>query len=144
MFRNGLLVLVAGLCAACMGLGAEVLRGDLNTETNLEFDIGATEATGALLAFDPTQHRMDIVISIEPLDQADDMNIVIVTDGGTRFQVLGSFAACTEEDGLRRCERQLPILPNEQVGSWRVEAVRGDSTISTSVQVAVNWISINS
>src|SRR5690606_15588 len=102
-------------------LGAEVLRGDLNTESKLEFDIGATEATAALLAFDPAQHRMDIVISIQPLDQVDDMDIVIITDAGTRFQILGSFASCTEEADLRRCERQLPILPSEKVGAWRVE-----------------------
>lgn len=144
MFRTGLLVLLAGVSVACLGFGAEILRGDLSSETQLDFDIGATEATSALLAFDPAQHTMDIVISIEPLDQAGDMNIVIVTDAGTRFQVLGSFAACTEEENLRRCERKLPMLPSEKVGAWRIEAQRTDSTIATSVDVQVNWVPISS
>src|SRR5688500_866049 len=134
MFRTGLLVLMAGVGAACLGLGAEILRGDLASEAKLEFEVGATEASGALLAFDPAQHKMDIVISLLPLYQLD-MNVVSVTDAGSRFQVRGSCAACTEEEDLRRCERQLPLLPGEQVGSWRVEAVRGDSTIPASVQV---------
>lgn len=144
MFRNGLVVVLAGVTSACLGVGAGLVRGDLNSEVELSFEAGATEATQALFAFDPAQHSMDITISIQPLDQADDMNVVIVTESGTRFQVLGSFAFCTEEEETRLCQRKLPLLPSEQVGSWRVEAERVDATLPASVEVKVNWIPIGS
>ncbi|MGA7269761.1 MAG: hypothetical protein WB239_01695 [Acidimicrobiia bacterium] len=140
MLRTGLLLAVAALCAACAGLGAGVMHGDLNSEADLSFAQGATEASGALLAFDPAQHRMDITISIQPLAQDGDMDVVIVTDSGTRYQVLGSFHRCTEEAETRRCSRVLPPLPYERVGSWRVEAMRGDASFPASVQVRVKWI----
>ncbi len=144
MLRAGLVLAVAALCAACAGLDAGVIHGDLNSETDLTFAQGATEASGALLAFDPTQHRMDITISIEPLAQSGDMDVVIVTDSGTRYQVLGSFHRCTEEAETRRCIRMLPPLPYERVGSWRVEAMRADASFPASVQVQVKWIPVGS
>lgn len=144
MLRAGLLLTVAALCAACAGLNAGVIHGDLNSEADLTFAQGATEASRALLAFDPTQHRMNITISIEPLAQKGDMNVFIVTDSGTRYQVLGSFHQCTEEAETRRCSRKLPPLPYERVGSWRVEAMRGDASIPASVQVQVQWVPVGS
>lgn len=144
MFRTGLVAILAGVTSACLGLGAGLVQGDLNSQAELSFDAGATEATQALFAFDPAQHSMDITISIQPLDQADDIHIVIVTESGTRFQVLGSFASCTEKDDTRLCERKLPLLPSEEVGSWRVEAVRVDAALPASVEVKVNWVPVGS
>lgn len=139
MKRLGLMALMATTGTACMGLGAGVIRGDLNTAAQLSFEAGSTDAEASLLAFDPAQHRMEIVISIEPLETSD-MDVVIVTDSGTRFQVLGSFHQCTDDGVRRRCERELPVLPSEQVGSWRVEAERDDASVESSVQVEVNWV----
>jgi len=144
MFRTGLVVLLAGVTSACLGLDAGLLRGDLNSGAQLSFEAGATEATEALFVFDPAQHSMDITIFIQPLEQADDLDVVIVTESGTRFQVLGSAARCTEDAETRTCERKLPLLPSEEVGSWRVEAVRNDATAPASVQVQVNWVPIGS
>lgn len=144
MHRAGLVLAVAALCAACSGFGVGVIHGDLNSEADLSFAQGATEASGALLAFDPAQHRMDITISIEPLAQDGDMDVVIVTDSGTRYQVLGSFHQCIEEAETRRCSRMLPPLLDERVGNWRVEAMRADASFPASVQVAVKWVPIGS
>ena len=144
MLRSSLIAALAVISAACLGLDAGVLRGDLSSNADLRFAEGATEASGALLSFDPTQHTMDITISIEPLDQPGDMAVVIVTDAGTRYQVLGSFHRCTEEDQVRRCLRRLPALPFEQVGSWSVEAKRGDSRLPASIHVEVEWVPLSS
>ena len=140
MSRAGLLAVLAACSTACMGLGAGVIRGDLNTGVQLSFDEGSTAAEAPLLAFDPAQHRMDIEIAIEPLEQTGDLDVVIVTDAGTRFQVMSSFHECIEDGTRRLCLRRLPVVPGEQVGSWRVEAERGDASVRSSVQVEVNWV----
>lgn len=144
MVRFAVVLVIALVSAACLGIDAGVFRGDFSSEADLVLDEGVSETSGALLSFDPTSHTMDITISIQPLDQPGDMTVVIVTDSGTRYQVLGSFHRCTEEEGIRRCNRRLPALPFEQVGSWSVEATRGDATLPTSVLVEIDWVPLGS
>lgn len=138
MFRAGLLVLMAVTTAACLGGG--FLRGEHSTSAELSFEPGATAAEATILALDPTQHRMDITISVVPLDQAGDLDVVIVTDAGTRFQVLSTFQQCSDNGLSLTCQRALPLLLGEQVGDWRVEAERSDATVESSVQVDVKWV----
>lgn len=143
MLRSGLTLLVAMTGVACLGMGAGMLTGDRTSEAVLSMEEGVTEASQGLLAFDPARHRMEITISIAPLDQPDDLQVAMVTPSGTRFQVLGSFHLCVQDGDRRRCPRELPALPSEEVGPWRVEAMRGGAAAATSVRVEVEWVPLD-
>ncbi|CAN5818364.1 hypothetical protein BH23ACT5_BH23ACT5_06380 [soil metagenome] len=140
MRRIGLAALVGILSGACAGPNAGLLMGDLSSTAQVWFEEGSTEASSHLLAFDPTRHRMDISISIDTLENAEDLDLVIVTEAGTRYQVLGSFHQCEVDGARRQCERWLPALPAETVGGWRVEARRALSDATAAVDVVVTWI----
>jgi hypothetical protein len=144
MYRIGLAALLGVLCTACMGFSAGLTGGDRSSATNLAFDTGATEVDEALLAFDPAQHSMNISITIEPLSQTADLDVLIVTDKGTRYLVLNSFHECREEGESRLCDRSLPVMPDERVGDWRVLATRSDASASASIDVTVDWVPLGS
>lgn len=140
MSRLALVLAAAMLSAACSGLSLAAPMGDQNSEARLSFDAGATETSGRLLAFDPAQHSsLDISISM-PLAQHDDLDVYIVTSRGIRFQVLESFSDCQVDDESRMCDRWLPVLPDEGLDDWRVEAVRTDSQNASSLRVDVTWV----
>ncbi len=144
MRRTGLALLVGFLSGACAGPNAGLLMGDLSSTTQVWFEEGSSEASGHLLAFDPTRHTMDISISIDTLDAAEDLDLVIVTEAGTRYQILRSFHQCQIDGDRRRCERWLPALPAETVGGWRVEARRMASDSTAAVDVVVKWKPVGS
>lgn len=140
MSRLALVLAAAMFSAACSGLSLAAPMGDQNSEARLSFDAGSTETSGRLLAFDPAQHSsLDISISM-PLAQLDDLDVFIVTSRGIRFQVLESFSDCQVDGSSRMCERWLPVLPDEGIDDWRVEAVRSDSENSSSLRVDVTWV----
>lgn len=144
MSRVVLVAMMVVLSAACTGFDVGLADGDRNSGAQLALGRGTTEVTEGLFSFDPAQHSMDISISIEPLDQADDLDVLIVTESGTRYLVLNSFHECREEDRSRRCERWLPVMPEERVGDWHVLATRSDATRAASVDVQVTWVPIES
>lgn len=140
MTRPVLVLAAALVAAACSGLSLAAPIGDRNSGARLSFPAGATEASGSLLAFDPAQHSsLDISISM-PLAQPDDLAVFIVTSNGVRFQVLESFTDCRVDGASRRCDRWLPLLADEGIDNWRVEAVRDDVAESTSLSVDVTWV----
>jgi|GEM_PF-2002101 len=135
-----LVVFLATACSSTVGLNAFAGR---SSGAHLSFDAGDTEASGQLVAFDPTRHSLDIGISIS-LEQAEDLDVYIVTSNGVRFQVLESFTGCEVNSSGRHCERWLPVLPDEGPDNWRVEAVRTDLDRPATVQVEVTWVSMES
>lgn len=140
MSRIALVLAAAMLSAACSGVSLADPMGDRNSEARLSFDPGATEASGGLLAFDPAQHSsLDISISM-PLAQLEDLDVYIVTSNGIRFQVLESFHDCQVDGANRQCDRWLPLLPDEGIDNWRVEAERRTSSDPSSVRVDVTWV----
>jgi hypothetical protein len=139
MARLWLALMLAMLTTACASSVGLVDFGPRNSGARLSFSEGATEATGQLLAFDPARHSLDIAISIS-LDQAEDLDVFIVTSSGIRFQVLESFHDCLVDGAGRHCERWLPVLPDAGVDNWRVEAVRGAPDRPATVEVDVTWV----
>ncbi|HSJ34602.1 MAG TPA: hypothetical protein VLB85_06065 [Acidimicrobiia bacterium] len=135
-----LVVFLATACSSTVGLTAFAGR---SSGAHLSFDAGDTEASGQLVAFDPTRHSLDIGISIS-LEQAEDLDVYIVTSNGVRFQVLESFTGCEVDGSGRHCERWLPVLPDEGPDNWRVEAVRTEPDRPATVQVEVTWVSMES
>lgn len=144
MHRIGLVLLVAVVGSACAGIDVGLAGGDRSSGTELSLEQGSTEVDEALLAFDPAQHSLDIEITIEPLSQASDLDVLIVTGSGTRYLVLNSFHECREEGESRRCDRRLPVMPEERVGDWRVLATRSDASGSASIAVDVTWVPMGS
>lgn len=138
--RN-LAVLLATLTLAtsCSGALAGVRAFDRNSSTDVSFPADGTEASGQLLAFDPSKHSLDIEIAL-PLAQTDDIDIFIITSSGIRFQVLSSFQGCEVSGAGRRCSRHIPVLPSEGIDNWRVEAQRDVAGGPTSVRVDVTWV----
>jgi hypothetical protein len=135
------IALVAVLATACTGTVGFAALGDRSSGAHLSFEKGATEATGQLLAFDPTRHSLEIDISIS-LEQEEDLDVFIVTSNGIRFQVLESFHNCRVDGSGRYCERWLPVLPDEGVDNWRIEAVRTRPDRASTVNVAITWVPI--
>ena len=133
------LALVALLATACSSTVGLTAFADRSTGARLSFEAGATEAEGQLVAFDPARHSLDIAISIS-LEQAEDLDVYIVTSNGIRFQVLESFTGCEVDGAGRHCERWLPVLPDEASDNWRVEAIRTEPDQPASVQVEVTWV----
>ena len=138
MSRLVLALALATLTLACSGTVGFVPWGERTSSATLEFSEGSTEATGALLAFDPSRHSLDISIEM-PLEQSDDIDVFIIPSSGIRFQVMGSFHGCEVDGASRRCPRQLPSFPTETVDNWTVVAQRPESTEATQVRVAVAW-----
>ncbi len=144
MPRLPLIVAAAMFTAACSGITAAAPIGDRSSEARLSFEAGATEASQSLLAFDPAQHdSLDISISM-PLAQLEDLDVFIVTSSGIRFQVLESFVDCRIDGANRQCDRWLPLIYDEGIDNWRVEAVRAGSEDTSSVRVDVTWIRMDS
>lgn len=135
------LLVLTTLTLACSGPLGVVPFVDRSSSTDLSFEAGATEAAGQLLAFDPTQHSLDISIDM-PSDQPDDIDVFIVTSSGVRFLILNSFRDCHVEGSSRRCDRELPVMPAEDIDNWRVEGVRSAATEAASVEVSVNWVPV--
>ena len=133
------LAFVVFLATACSSTVALTAFADRSTGARLSFDAGVTEAEGQLVAFDPARHSLDIAISIS-LEQAEDLDVYIVTSNGVRFQVLESFTGCEVNGSGRHCERWLPVLPDEGPDNWRVEAVRTEPDRPATVQVDVTWV----
>lgn len=129
------------LVTACTG---SVIDSLANRKTGVEIDLDTAITTGSaeLFAFNPEDHALDISIVIRPIEHPDDIDVVIVTHSGIRYQILGSFADCSTDGGERRCHRQLGPLPGEDVGDWRVDVSRTDSQIPANVQISVDWIPI--
>lgn len=142
MERFLLVVLVGMLSGGCVGSNAGLLVGDLNSQARVSFAEGDSEASGSLLAFDPTRHRMEIVVTVEGLETTDDLAVVIITEAGSRYQILGSFHRCRTEGDRHECDRWLPTLPAETVGGWRVEARRTAAATEATVEVDVTWIPV--
>lgn len=129
---------LAILTLACSGAMGVVPWGERTSSATLQFPEGATEASGALLAFDPTRHSLDISIEL-PLEQTDDIDVFIIPSSGVRYQVLGSFHECEVDGASRTCPRQLPAFPAETVDNWTVAAQRPESQGATRVEVAIAW-----
>lgn len=139
MTRFILIVVAALLTTACSGLSVVLPFADRSSGAHLDFEEGTTETSQGILAFDPEQHKsLDIAISM-PASQ-DDVDVFIVSSNGIRFQVLGSFQNCHVEGDSRLCQRELPLLPDEGIDNWRVEAVRVDPSDAGSVTVDVTWV----
>lgn len=138
MKRLAPVLALATLTLACSGAVAVVPWGERTSSATLKFSEGETEASGALLAFDPTRHSLDISIEL-PLEQTDDIAVFIVPSSGMRYQVLGSFHGCEVDAVSRRCPRELPTFPAETVENWTVVAQRPESAEETRVEVAVAW-----
>lgn len=143
MLRLTLLVALAILTLACSGVLGAVPFVDRSSGATLSFEEGDTEATGQLLAFDPTHHSLEISIAM-PLEQSDDIDVFIVTSNGIRFQVLSSFQDCRIDGANRLCDRSLPVLPAEGIENWRVEALRSVSAAPGSVTVDITWVRVGS
>lgn len=134
-------IVLTALTLACSGPLGVVPLVDRSSSTDLSFEAGATEAVGQLLAFDPTQHSLDISIDM-PSDQPDDIDVFIVTSNGIRFLVLNSFSNCHVEGSSRHCDRELPVMPAEEIDNWRVEAVRSAAEEAASLEVSVTWVPV--
>lgn len=134
------LVVVA---AACSGSLDAFPFGDRSSGARLSFASDSTETSGALLAYDPARHSMNISITL-PLEQSDDIDVFIVTSTGVRFQILESFQDCTQNVAGRHCTRWLPVLPDEEIDNWRVEAVRQATGNASQVDVDVTWVPLGS
>ncbi|HEX2155081.1 MAG TPA: hypothetical protein VHL52_14040 [Acidimicrobiia bacterium] len=141
MSRLLTLIVLAALTLACSGPLGIVPLVDRSSGTDLSFEAGASEAAGQLLAFDPTQHSLDISIAM-PSDQPDEIDVFIVTSNGIRFLVLNSFRDCHVEGSNRRCDRELPVMPAEGIDNWRVEALRSATTAAASLEVSVTWVPV--
>lgn len=141
MTRLASVVVVALVLAACISTTAFVPLGERSSGAKLAWDVGETEASGSLLAFDPRRHTLDIAIVL-PIDQPDDVDVYIVTTTGIRYKVLGSFHNCRQEDSVRLCTRNLPMFFDEGIENWRVEATRGDARQAASVRVDVTWVPV--
>ncbi|MFO7293213.1 MAG: hypothetical protein FWJ92_08015 [Actinomycetes bacterium] len=128
---------LAFLALACTGPMTVDPFGERST-ARLQFEDGATEAVGQLLAFDPKSHSLDILIEL-PLEQPDNVEVFLIPPSGIRYQVLGSFQNCEVDGSARRCPRRLPALPTETADAWRVEALRTEPSGATSIEVSVSW-----
>lgn len=143
MRRLAFLAMVIATTVACSASLDAIPFGDRNSGARLSFDADSTESSGALLAYDPTRHSMEIAITL-PLDQGDDIDVYIITSTGVRFQILESFQDCTQNTAGRHCSRWIPILPDEAIDNWRVEAVRETTGRESLVEVDVTWVPLGS
>ncbi|MFP3915037.1 MAG: hypothetical protein ACLFWM_09195 [Actinomycetota bacterium] len=141
--RRLLVLAAATLTMACSGALGLVPIGERSTEARVAFPEDGTLAAGPLLAFDPSRHSLDIEVAL-PLEQSDDIDIFIITSNGIRFQILSSFQGCHVDGPWRRCDRHLPVLPEEGVDNWRVEAERSVAVGASSVEVDVTWVPLGS
>lgn len=133
----------AALATGCSGAMGLAQMGERSSGALMEFSEHATETDGRLLAYDPAQHSLDIEIAF-PLDQPDDIDVYIVTSNGIRFHILSSFQDCHVDGKSRLCSRELPVMPEEGLENWRVEAERDFPTGASSVEVDVTWVPIRS
>lgn len=143
MPRLLLVLATAALATSCSGALGVVPLGERNSTAAIEFSEQATETAGRLLAYDPARHSLDIEVTL-PIEQADDIDVFIITSNGIRFQILSSFQDCRLDGVWRRCSRHLPVLPEEEVDNWRVEAERGFAAGVSPVEVSVTWVPIGS
>ena len=144
MRRIGTVLLIVLMSSGCAVMDMGIAGGDRSSGTQLSLDAGSTEADEALLSFDPAQHSLDIAITVEPLAQDSDLDVLIVTASGTRYLVLNSFHECREDGQTRHCDRRLPVMPEERVGDWRVLATRSDASTAASIDVEVTWVPLGS
>lgn len=143
MSRLLLALATAALAIGCSGAMGVVPLGERSSTAAIEFSEQATEAAGRLLAYDPARHSLDIEVAL-PIEQADDIDVFIIPSSGIRFQILSSFQDCRVEGAWRICSRQLPMLPEEDVDDWRVEAERGFANGVSPVEVDVTWVPVGS
>lgn len=143
MSRLLLVLATAALAIGCSGALGVVPLGERSTTAAIEFSEQATETAGRLLAYDPARHSLEIEVAL-PIEQSDDIDVFIVTSSGIRFQILSSFQDCRVEGLWRLCSRHLPVLPDEDVDNWRVEAERDFASGVSPVEVAITWVPIGS
>lgn len=143
MSRLLLVLATATLAIGCSGALGVVPLGERSSTAAIEFSEQGTQTAGRLLAYDPARHSLEIEVAL-PIEQADDIDVFIITSNGIRFQILSSFQDCRVEGAWRLCSRQLPVLPEEDVDNWRVEAERGFASGISAVEVAVTWVPVAS
>lgn len=142
MPRHRLVAAFAALAISCSGAAGFAPVGDLRSSAAIRFSPDATVTSGAILAFDPARHSMEIEVAM-PIEQRDDIDVYIITANGIRFQILSSFQGCRVDGAWRRCDRQLPVLPDEGLDNWRVEAERDAADGPSPVQVDVTWVPLS-
>lgn len=134
---------VAALATSCSGALGVIPIGERSSVAAIEFSEDATHTQGALLAYDPSRHALDIQVALS-LEQTDDIDVYIITSRGIRFQIIGSFQDCRVEGAWRLCDRRLPSMPDEGVDNWRVEAERSVAAGYSTVEVDVTWVPLGS